>query len=379
MPRQISSILCVLLVVLSTAHAEFRGTWIASVHNINFPPRAGMSVDEQKASAIRLLDAAKAAGLNAVLLQVRPESDALYESRIEPWSRYLTGTQGRSPGYDPLAFFIAEARKRGIEVHAWLNPYRAAANSSTPRSANHISRRYPQFTYRVGNLLWMDPGSAEVQRHIVSVVRDLVRRYDIAGIHLDDYFYPYPKNDGSIFPFPDEKTYQAYRARGGNLSKGDWRRQNVNSLVRAIDEAAHAENPRIKFGVSPFGIYTKGTPPDVRAGVDQFHQLYADPVAWMRNGWIDYLAPQLYWAENSPQPFSSLLRWWRGSDANPRGVPIYPGIAIDRMTSHGWPASEIARQMEIQKSVAPRGGFILWSIGPLVKNTKGVTPVVRSH
>ncbi|MDX2079999.1 MAG: family 10 glycosylhydrolase [Terrimicrobiaceae bacterium] len=379
MPRQISSILCVLLVVLSTAHAEFRGTWIASVHNINFPPRAGMSVDEQKASAIRLLDAAKAAGLNAVLLQVRPESDALYESRIEPWSRYLTGTQGRSPGYDPLAFFIAEAKKRGIEVHAWLNPYRAAANSSTPRAANHISRRYPQFTYRVGNLLWMDPGSAEVQRHIVSVVRDLVRRYDIAGIHLDDYFYPYPKNDGSIFPFPDEKTYQAYRARGGNLSKADWRRQNVNSLVRAIDEAAHAENPRIKFGVSPFGIYTKGTPPDVRAGVDQFHQLYADPVAWMRNGWIDYLAPQLYWAENSPQPFSSLLRWWRGSDANPRGVPIYPGIAIDRMTSHGWPASEIARQMEIQKSVAPRGGFILWSIGPLVKNTKGVTPVVRSH
>lgn len=361
------------------ALAEFRGTWIASVHNINWPPKAGMSAADQQAAAIRLLDAARAAGLNAVLLQVRPESDALYESRIEPWSRYLTGTQGRSPGYDPLEFFIAEARKRGIGVHAWLNPYRAAANASTPRAANHISRRYPQYAYRIGNLLWMDPGAPEVQRHIVSVVRDLLRRYDLAGVHLDDYFYPYPGNDGSLVRFPDDATYNAYRSRGGNLSKADWRRQNVNTLIRDIGQAVRAEKPRARFGVSPFGIYTKGTPPDVRAGVDQLNQLFADPVTWMRNGWIDYLAPQLYWAENGPQRFSSLLRWWRSSEANPRGVPIYPGIAIDRMTSHGWPSSEIAGMLRTEKQLRPAGGFVLWSIGPLLKNTKGIVPVVRNN
>ncbi len=375
-------LLCLLLAIAlaGSARAEFRGAWISSVYNINFPPDSGLPAETQKAKAVRLLDAAKAAGLNAVLLQVRPESDALYASSIEPWSRYLTGTQGRSPGYDPLAFFISEAKKRGIAVHAWLNPYRAAANASQPRAENHISKKYPQFAYKVGSVLWMDPGAAPVQRQIVNVVRDLVKRYDIAGVHLDDYFYPYPKNDGGVYPFPDDKTYAAYRASGGTLDRADWRRNNVNTLIRAIGEAVHSTRPGVMFGVSPFGIYTKGSPPDVKAGVDQYHDLYSDPVKWMREGWVDYLAPQLYWAEGGPQSFSSLLRWWRSPQANPRGVPIWPGLAVDRMTSHGWPTSEIAKQLDLEKSIAPRtrGGFLLWNIGPVAANTKGIVSVIRS-
>lgn len=372
----------VLVIAFSVpAQAEFRGAWISSVFNINFPSKPGLSAEVQRAQAVRILDAAKSAGLNAVLLQVRPEGDALYASRLEPWSRYLTGTQGQSPGYDPLAFFISEAKKRGIEVHAWLNPYRAAANASQARTSDHISKKLPQFAYKVGNVLWMDPGAPQVQRQVVAVVRDLLSRYDLAGIHLDDYFYPYPTNSGDVYPFPDQKTYAAYQAAGGTLAKADWRRNNAHQLIRAISEAVRSTKPEALFGVSPFGIYTKGSPPDVKAGVDQYHQLYSDPLTWMREGWIDYLAPQLYWVEGGPQSFSSLLRWWRSPQVNPRGVPIWPGIAVDRMSSHGWPASQIATQLALEKSIGPRGrsGFLLWNIGPIKDNTKGIVPVVRSN
>jgi hypothetical protein len=195
MKQLLSLLALIFLTTLCNIHAELQGAWISSVHNINFPAREGMTVEEQKAQAVRLLDAAKNAGLNAVLLQVRPEGDALYASQLEPWSRFLTGTQGRAPGYDPLAFFISEAKARGLEVHAWINPYRAAANISHPRAPGHISRQFPQYAYRVGTVLYMDPGAPEVRRRVVAVVRDLATRYPIAGVHLDDYFYPYPIND----------------------------------------------------------------------------------------------------------------------------------------------------------------------------------------
>lgn len=359
---------------LARAHAEFRGVWISSVHNINWPSKRGLSADAQRAELIRLLDAAQKARLNAILLQVRPESDALYPSRLEPWSRFLTGTQGVGPGYDPLAFAIAEARKRGIAVHAWLNPYRANANVSNPLHPSHIARRFPHLTRKVGTVLWMDPGSPEVRNHIVAVVRDLVSRYDLAGIHFDDYFYPYPDTRGNLPAFADDKLYAAYRARGGALEKAVWRRENVNTLLREVHRTVKATRPGALFGVSPFGIYTKGEPPDVQAGVDQLHHLHSDPVRWMREGTVDYLAPQLYWKEGGPQSFSSLLRWWRSPRANPNAIPIYPGIAIDRMKSHGWPASEIATQLRLEKAIGPRpqGGFLLWNIGALQTNTKGI-------
>jgi uncharacterized lipoprotein YddW (UPF0748 family) len=371
-------LLFVLLFPLAVMAGDFRGAWVASVYNINFPSEPGLSSDTQKAQIIRLLDTAKRCGLNALMVQVRPESDALYPSNIEPWSRYVTGTQGQSPGYDPLAFTIAEAHKRGIEIHAWLNPYRGAANISQPRAANHISRRFPQYAYRVGNVLWMDPGAPQVEDNILMVVRDLLQRYDLAGIHYDDYFYPYPTDSGQVYPFPDDATYAAYRARGGSLSKADWRRDNINSLIRRTDLLVHSIKPGAKFGVSPFGIYMPGVPAGIKAGVNQYDQLYSDPVKWMREGWVDYLAPQLYWREGGPQSFSALLRWWRSPLVNPKGVPIWPGLAVDRLSSHSWSSSEIANQLEIERGTNPRtkGGVIFWNIKPLQQNTKGVANVV---
>lgn len=363
-----------------TVFADFRGTWIASVHNINFPSSPGLSAEAQKAQIIRLLDTAKRNGLNAVMFQVRPESDALYSSSLEPWSRYLSGQQGVSPGYDPLAFCIAEGKKRGIGVHAWINPYRGAASAGKPRASNHIINRYPNYAYKVGSVIFMDPGAPQIQNHIVNVVGDLVKRYDLAGVHFDDYFYPYPAEGGKLPSFPDDATYAAYRARGGTLSRADWRRDNVNTLIRRVGQTVHTERPGAKFGVSPFGIYRPGVPAGTTAGVDMYNHLYADALKWMREGWIDYLSPQLYWRDGGPQSFSLLLKWWRSPEANPRGVPIYPGIAVERLSEKGWPAAEIGKQLQIERATGPRsgGGYIFWNIKALQNNTKGVNAVIGS-
>lgn len=368
------------LVLLASpaVHAEMRGAWVASVHNINFPSKTGLSADAQKREIIRILDTAKRANLNALMVQVRPESDALYESRLEPWSKFLTGTQGRSPGYDPLAFFIEEGRKRGIGIHAWLNPYRAATSVKSSRAANHPTNRLDTHTRNLGKQLWLDPGAPEVQDHVVNVVADIVRRYAVAGVHLDDYFYPYPETYKG--DFPDSASYERYKRGGGKLGRADWRRYSVNRLVQRLGETVRAGRAGAVFGISPFGIYTKGQPSNVKAGLDQLNQLYADPMMWMRQGWVDYLAPQLYWRDGSPQSFTNLLKWWRDPQVNPRQIPIYPGIAIERTGGgHDWPASEIARQLHLEETIAPRrqGGFILWDFKPLLTNQKGLIDVVR--
>lgn len=360
---------------------EFRGAWIATVFNINFPSKEGLSAAQQQAEIISLLETARRLGLNAVLFQVRPESDALYSSTIEPWSRYLTGTQGADPGYDPLAFMIREASKRGIAVHAWLNPYRAAGNASNPRVSSHISRKFGSYCYRSGTMLWMDPGAPAVQEQVLAVVRDLVSRYALAGIHIDDYFYPYPKSPPNTEPFPDDNTYASYRSRGGKMSKADWRRDNVNSMIRRMREVIKSTRPSCMFGVSPFGIYRQGAPEGIVVGLDQYEHIFSDPVFWLQQGWVDYLAPQLYWRDESPQSYSKLLAYWRSPAVNPRGIPIYPGMAVDRMGSHGWPMSEIALQMTLNRQgSAPGGrGEIFWNIGPLQKNAKGVADMIRNR
>ncbi|HEY8898945.1 MAG TPA: family 10 glycosylhydrolase [Chthoniobacterales bacterium] len=374
--------LCILAAILfsltSAVHAEMRAAWVATVFNLNFPSRPGLSAEAQKAQIINILDVAQKARLNALMVQVRPECDALYESSFDPWSRFLTGTQGRSPGYDPLAFFISEGRKRGIAIHAWLNPYRAATNASDSRASKHVANHLGSGIRRLKRMLWLDPGSPEVQDYVVAVVRDIVRRYPVAGIHLDDYFYPYPETySGS---FPDSATYARYQAKGGKLGRADWRRHNVNTMVQRLAAATHSR-PGCVFGISPFGIYTKGQPSDVKAGLDQLNELYSDPVAWLQQGWVDYLAPQLYWDDGGPQSFSALLRWWRNPGINPRGIPIYPGIDIDRLSSKGRSIGMISRQLDLEKSIGPRprGGFFLWDFTPLRTNLKGVRSVVASE
>lgn len=369
------SILAVLALV-APVQAELRGAWISTVHNLDWPSK-GSSPAEQKAELVRLLDSAKSVGLTDVFFQVRPEGDALYRSSLEPWSRFLTGTQGKDPGYDPLAFCISEAGKRGIRVHAWFNPYRASVKAGAPLAPNHMARRYSSHAYKIGSIVCMDPGAPEVQDHVVKVVADVARRYNVAGIHFDDYFYPYPPA-GKKVSFPDSKTYQRYCASGGKLELADWRRDNVNRLIARTAQAVKAARPGVMFGVSPFGIYTRGQPATVKAGLDQYNQIYADPVRWMRSGWVDYLAPQLYWKDRSAQCFSELLKWWRSPSANPRGVPIYPGIASYRMKEQGWPAEEIVRQVGLSRTVGGGpSGHIFFRMQDLAQNTKGLSSMLK--
>jgi uncharacterized lipoprotein YddW (UPF0748 family) len=373
------------LVLTSTgtmpAAEEMRAAWVASVFNLNFPSHSGMSADAQRQEIRRLVNLAADRGLNALMVQVRPEGDALYESRLEPWSRYLTGAQGRDPGYDPLAEFIAEGRKRGVAIHAWINPFRAGSGGGG-RVESHISRQLPGSARKVGSLTWMDPGDPAVREEVVRVVQDIVRRYAVAGVILDDYFYPYPGSGIPRGTFPDSSTYARYQAGGGTLAVGDWRRSNIDNLIRELQRAVSSARSGTKFGVSPFGIYRPNVPAGVAARVDQYSELFADPVRWLREGWVDYLSPQLYWPDAGPQSFSALLSWWRSPAVNPRGVPIYPSIAIDRLGgSNNWPASEIAKQLRLEETISPRsggGGFILWSIKPLQQDMKGVGAVVAA-
>lgn len=369
-------VIALFLVMGSMARAEFRGAWISTVHNLDWPTK-GASEEQQKSELVRLLNAAKSLGLSDILFQVRPEGDALYRSSLEPWSRFLTGTQGKDPGYDPLEFCIAEAKKRGLRVHAWFNPYRASVHAGAPLASNHMARRFSSYAYKSGGALSMDPSSREVQDHVVKVVSDVVRRYDVAGIHFDDYFYPYPPEHGKR-TFPDSKSYARYREAGGKLDLADWRRDNVNHLIACVSQAVKSIRPGTMFGVSPFGIYTKGQPSTVKAGLDQLNEIFADPVRWMRSGWVDYLAPQLYWKDQSAQSFTELLKWWRGNEANPRGIPIYPGIAVYRVSEQDWPPQEIVRQVALSRTVG-RGasGHIFFRMGNLADNSKGVTTLLK--
>ena len=366
----------ILLGVCSARAEALRGAWVASVYNLNFPSHTGLSAEAQKEQIRRIVDAAARSGLNALMVQVRPEGDALYSSHLEPWSRYLTGVQGEAPGYDPLDYFIRVAREENIAIHAWINPYRAATNASEARAENHVSRELAEAVHRIGTGLWLDPGDPAVREHVVRVVRDIIERYPVAGVILDDYFYPYPSHNFPRGSFPDHTFYARY---GEHADIGDWRRENINKLIEELHDTIKEVRPDALFGVSPFGIYTKGSPSVVVTGVDQYRDLYADPVAWLKNRWVDYLSPQLYWRDKSEQSFSALLEWWRSPVANPHAIPIYPSIALDRLGgSFGWPSSEIASQLAIELSTRPRssGGFVLWNVGSLLENKKGVAAVI---
>jgi uncharacterized lipoprotein YddW (UPF0748 family) len=303
---------------------ELRGVWVATVNNIDWPSQRGASMATQQAELLAIVDAAADAHLNALMFQVRPEADALYASALEPWSRYLTGTQGVDPGWDPLAFVIDAAHARNLEVHAWLNPYRARASAGAPVAANHVAMTLAEHVHDYAGFSWMDPGAVEVQDHTVAVIADIATRYDIDGVHLDDYFYPYP--DGT--PFPDTATWGAYQAGGGTLSLDDWRRDNVNTMVRRIHETLADVAPRVRFGISPFGIYRPGQPEGI-SGLDQYAAIYADPKLWKERGWVDYLAPQLYWAtDQTGQEFGKLIQWW--SEVGDGDLYTFAGVGLYR-------------------------------------------------
>jgi len=361
-----------------THQREFRGVWAASVANIDWPSQRNLSVAQQKAELITLLNRMQELNLNALILQVRPAGDALYASNLEPWSYWLTGGQGQPPQpyYDPLTFAIAESHKRNIELHAWFNPYRAKSGSSYSLAGSNMARKFPKYAYQYGNLVWMDPGAKEVQDQTYNVIMDVVHRYDVDGIHLDDYFYPYPKEG---ITFPDEQTYQAYLSAGGSLAKDDWRRNNVNQLVERLSQGIHTEKPHVKFGISPFGIYRPDEPPGIKAGLDQYAQLYADPKLWLEQAWVDYLAPQLYWRIDPPdQSYPVLLDWWLSQ--NPRRRHIYAGNYLSKLDGGGWLVSEFERQVALSRQETERLslGNIFFSVKMFLHNRQGINNVFKA-
>jgi uncharacterized lipoprotein YddW (UPF0748 family) len=348
---------------------EFRGAWIATVANTDWPSSKTLSTHEQKAELLALLDRAAQLKLNAIIFQVRPACDAMYASRIEPWSEYLTGTMGKAPDpfYDPLAFAVEEAHKRGLELHAWFNPYRARLRSaSSPTAANHISKTRPQLVRQYGEYLWLDPGEKEVQDYSLSVVLDVVKRYDVDGIHFDDYFYPYKVHDssGNDLDFPDDSSWHRFGA-GGKLSRDDWRRENVNSFVRRVYRSIKAAKPWVKFGVSPFGIWRPKYPPQIK-GLDSYAALYADSRNWLANGWVDYFAPQLYWAIGPPdQSFPVLLRWW--AEQNTKGRTLCAGMDSTKV-SRSWKPEEIVNQIRLARNQQGISGHVHWNMKSLMRN-----------
>jgi uncharacterized lipoprotein YddW (UPF0748 family) len=289
---------------------EFRAVWVATVANIDWPSKKGLPAKQQKAELLAILDKSKALNLNAVIFQVRPMCDALYESKLEPWSEYLTGTLGKGPGYDPLEFAVKEAHDRGLELHVWFNPYRAhAPTSNSPIPDSHLVKKRPDLAPRYGKHHWLVPTSPEVQDHTLAVFLDVARRYDIDGVHIDDYFYPYKEKDasGRTIPFPDEDSWQAYKKGGGKLARDDWRRDAVNRFVQRWYTETKKVKPHVKVGISPFGIWRPGNPPGI-AGLDQYAELYADAKLWLNKGWVDYWTPQLYWPiKQAPQSYPKLL------------------------------------------------------------------------
>jgi len=349
------------------AMREFRGAWVATVYNLDWPTRPGLPAATQQAQLRELLDRAASLHLNAILLQIRPASDALYASTKEPWSEFLSGAAGVSPGYDPLAFAIEEAHVRGLELHAWINPFRAALKANQTLPPNHVVRRHPEWVRRFGKQLWIDPGEPKARAYVIEVITEIARRYDVDGIHLDDYFYPYPLKSGEA-SFPDDATWERYGVKSG-LSRGDWRRENINDFVRSMYRALKATKPRLRVGISPFGIWRPGVPPTIEADVDSYAHLFADSRKWLAEGWVDYLAPQLYWSiQPSKQSFPVLLNWWR---AQSHGKPVWPGIATERIGSQR-PASEIVRQIELTRRDTSWPGQIHWSMKALLKNQGGI-------
>jgi len=332
---------------------DFRGAWVATVANIDWPKLRGEPTSVAKAQMQQILDKAVELHLNAIVFQIRPSADALYDTKYEPWSEYLTGKQGQPPKpmWDPLEWTIHEAHRRGILVHGWFNPYRAESPSQKgPNAATHISHTHPEVVKRYGEFLWMDPGEKIVQQQSLNVILDVVKRYDIDGIHMDDYFYPYKIKDANnkVVDFPDSVSWGKYQRSGGKLSRDDWRRENVDHFIQSVYSGIKHIKPWVLFGVSPFGIYRPGMPAGIKAGVDQYADLYADPLKWLHKGWCDYISPQLYWPiHQTAQSYPALLNWW--SSENTLHRHFWPGMYTSLVSSSpkSWPVSEILNQIRL--------------------------------
>ena len=366
------------------APREFRGAWVATVANIDWPSRPGLPSAQQQAEMRAILDRARDIGLNALVLQVRPAADALFVSALEPWSEVLSGAQGQppQPPWDPLAGWIEGAHARGIELHAWFNPYRARASSarSTP-SPRHLSQARPDLVRRYGDQWWIDPGEPDAAAHTLRVVSDVLARYDVDGVHIDDYFYPYPvaaPNGAGDQPFPDDASYARHLTTGGTLARSDWRRDNVDRLVQALHETVLRLRPGVRFGISPFGLGRPDLRPPGIEGFSQYDRLYADVERWVEQGWFDHLVPQLYWPiDRTAQAFPVLLEYWRGRVAADRH--LWPGLFTSSIGTgpRGWKADEVLAQVEATRR-GGAGGHLHFSMVALMQDRDGIAARLQS-
>lgn len=362
-----------------TLPREFRAAWVASVKNLDWPSRKGLSAGAQKAELRRILDRARQLGLNAIILQVRPAADALYRSPYEPWSEYLTGHMGRSPGYDPLEFAIGEAHARGLELHAWFNPFRARHYEKSSAAANHVTRERPDLVIGYSGYKWLDPAKKASRDLALNVMLDVTRRYDVDGIHMDDYFYPYQVKDkrGRKIDFADHASWAAYQKSGGRLDRRAWRRSHVDALVSQLYSGVKSAKPWVKVGISPFGIWRPGYPRGIEAELDAYSELAADARKWLHAGWLDYCSPQLYWPiDQRPQSYSALLRWW--AEENKKRRHVWPGMATERI-GRDRDAGEILRQIEVARQTRGVTGHVHWNMNALMKNKNGIATQVKQQ
>ncbi|MDR3611444.1 MAG: family 10 glycosylhydrolase [Ignavibacteriaceae bacterium] len=354
---------------------ELRGIWIATVENIDWPSGKDLTSEEQKKEFIDIIDHLKKDKFNAVFVQVRASCDAFYESAIEPWSEWLTGKQGRSPApfYDPLKFIIDESHKRGIELHVWFNPFRSVMNINLNNiCAEHVSRKHPEWNIEYGKLKWLNPGIPEVRDYVLKVIMDVVRRYEIDGVHFDDYFYPYPVNGRK---FHDERTFARYSR--GIKNPDDWRRDNINRFVKSAADSIRKVKPGVKFGISPFGIWKNRSDDPLGSkteGTESFSTTYSDSRKWLQEGWVDYLAPQLYWNIGySAADYKLLAEWWNN---NSYGRNIYPGESVYKIGTDkniAWQqAGEIPSQIRLNRSLHNIKGNIFFNTSSYLKNPLGL-------
>jgi uncharacterized lipoprotein YddW (UPF0748 family) len=370
---------CLLMKINAQPIPEFRGVWVATVDNIDWPAKGNFNSDSQKIAFIQLLDMHQHNGLNAVIVQVRPCTDAFYPSQYEPWSQWLTGVQGQAPRpyYDPLAFMITETHKRGMVFHAWMNPYRAEFNINTASiAATHITKLHPEWFLTYGDNRYFDPGNKEAQRYVTQVVTDVVSRYEVDAIHFDDYFYPY-RIAGK--EFPDDASYQQ---NGNGIKKDDWRRSNTDSIIAMLSRAIKKENKKCQFGISPFGVWRNQDKDPVdgsktNGAQTNYDDLYADILLWLKKGWIDYVAPQLYWEfGHRIAPYEVLLNWW---SKHTYGKHCYIGMGIYRAnTNAAWKdVNQLPRQIQAMRNTPNMKGMIFFSSKTFEKNPNGWNDTLR--
>jgi uncharacterized lipoprotein YddW (UPF0748 family) len=365
------------LVVSAQQKREFRGAWIQCV-NGQFK---GIGTETMQRTLTYQLNELQKDGCNAIIFQVRPECDALYESDLEPWSYYLTGVQGEKPNpyWDPLQWMIDECHRRGMELHAWINPYRAKTKSPHQNAANHVIVRHPEWTFDYDGLTLLNPAYKECRDYICDVVKDIVERYDVDGLHIDDYFYPYPVAGVEI---PDEAQYRA--APNGMKNRDDWRRYNVNMFIQQVYETIHATKPWVKFGVSPFGIYRnqKSDPNGSKTnGLQNYDQLYADVLLWDANGWMDYCVPQLYWEiGNKAADYDELIHWW---NRHLTRTPLYIGEDVERTVKYpdltNKSQHQLAAKMALHAELPRIQGTVLWYAKAAVDNVGNYGTLLRNN